>query len=276
MKRYVVFSFSVLFSLLLLMTGCQGQNEAYAGKILPSRIENITDKDIIPEGAEGIGEREYDATAFNPRMFIGRWNLRETKGDAADLQVPAPSGSGTDTWSVKSFPLDIVFGSAVRGEEEVYRIPYDDVTYMEANYELSAQNEESESDGSGVAAAREGGQMRFRMLYDTVDSTLAVGFTGEVTDELYYNETVDSVDICEVDYEFSWSGHELTLRRGSASATYVPSTFEGDMQNAVKGFSGSNGQVKIPGWSFSPLRMNGDGSGEVSTYYDSNVPIFED
>ena len=273
MKRCVIFSFSVLFSLLLLMTGCQGRTSAYAGKILPSRIENITDKDIIPEGAEGIGEREYDAASFNPRMFIGRWNLRETKGDAADLQVPAPSGSGTDTWSVKSFPLDIVFGSAVRGNEEVYRIPYDDVTYMEANYEVSAQNEESESDSSSVAAAREGGQMCFRMLYDTVDSTLAVGFTGEVTDELYYNETVNSVDICEVDYEFSWSGYELTLRRGGASATYVPSTFEGDMQKAVKGFSGSNGQVKIPGWSFSPLILNGNGSGEVSTYYDSNVPM---
>ena len=105
MKRYVFFSIAVLFSLLLLMAGCQGRTEAYAGKILPSRIKNITDNDIIPEGSEGIGEREYDAASFNPRMFIGRWNLRETKGDAADLQVPAPSGSGTDTWSVKSFPI---------------------------------------------------------------------------------------------------------------------------------------------------------------------------
>lgn len=274
MKRYMIFSFSVLFSLLLLMTGCQGRTEAYAGKILPSRIENIADKDIIPEGAEGIGEREYDAASFNPRMFIGKWNLRETKGDAADLQVPAPSGSGTDTWSVKSFPLDIVFGSAVRGEEsEVFRIPFDDITYMEADYELSVQNADSESDSSGVAAAQEAGSVCFRMLYDTVDTTLAVGFTGEVTDELYYNEMVDSVDISEVDYEFSWSGYELTLRRGAASATYVPSTFEGDMQKAVRGFSGSNGQVKVPGWSFSPLRMNGDGSGAVSTHYDSNVPM---
>ena len=162
MKRYVVFSIAVLFSLLLLMTGCQGRTEAYAGKILPSRIENITDKDIIPEGSEGIGEREYDAASFNPRMFIGRWNLQETKGDAADLQVPAPSGSGTDTWSVKSFPLDIVFGSAVRGgDAEVFRIPFDDVTYMQADYELTALNEESESAGSSVAAAQEAGAPAF-------------------------------------------------------------------------------------------------------------------
>ena len=274
MKRYVIFCFAALFGLLLLATGCQGRTKAYAGKILPSRIENIQDKDIIPEGAEGIGEREYDASAFNPRMFIGRWILRETKGSAEDLQVPAPSGSGADTWSVKSFPLDIVFGSAVRGGNiEVYRIPFDDVTYMEADYELSLQKEEPESDDSSVTAAREEAPVCFRMLYDTVDTRLAVGFTGEVTDELYYNETVDSVDICEVDYDFSWSGHELTLKRGGASATYVPSTYEGDMRKAVKGFSGSNGQVKIPGWSFSPLRMNGDGSGEVSTYYGSNVPM---
>ncbi len=274
MKRYMIISFTVLFSLLLLMTGCQGRTEEYAGKILPSRIENITDKDIIPEGAEGIGEREYDAETFDPRMFIGRWKLQETNGNAADLQVPAPMGSGTDTWSVKAFPLDIVFGSAVRGEDiEVFRIPFDDVTYMQADYELSAQNEESESEGSSVSAARETGQMCFRMLYDTVDTRLAVGFTGEVTDEIYYNETVDSVDVCEVDYDFSWSGHELTLKFGGASATYVPSTYEGDMLRAVKGFSGSNGQVKVPGWSFSPLRMNGDGSGTVSTIYDSNVPM---
>ena len=49
MKRYMIYSFSVLFSLLLLMTGCRGRTEAYAGKILPSRIENIPDKDIIPD-----------------------------------------------------------------------------------------------------------------------------------------------------------------------------------------------------------------------------------
>ena len=274
MKRYAIFLPAVLGTILLLMTGCQGQTEVYKGKILPQRIENIPDKDIIPEGAEGIGEREYDAEAFNPRMFIGRWVLQETNGNADDLEVPAPAGSGTDTWHVKPFPLGMVFGSAVRGGDvEVYRIPFDDVTYMQADYELSAQNEESESEGSSVSAARETGQMCFRMLYDTVDTRLAVGFTGEVTDEIYYNETVDSVDVCEVDYDFSWSGHELTLKFGGASATYVPSTFEGDMSSAVKGFSGGNGQVKIPGWSFSPLLMNGDGSGEVSTYYDSNVPM---
>jgi hypothetical protein len=71
------------------MTGCQGQTEVYKGKILPQRIENIPDKDIIPEGAEGIGEREYDAEAFNPRMFIGKWNLRETEGDAAAGEQPS-------------------------------------------------------------------------------------------------------------------------------------------------------------------------------------------
>ena len=274
MKRHVIFSLAVFAALLLVMTGCQGQTHAYAGKILPKRIENIRDKDVVPEGAEGIGEREYDAEAFNPRMFIGRWKLQETDGNTADLEVPAPSGSGADTWSVKAFPLDIVFGSAVRGgDTEVFRIPFDDVTYMQADYELTALNEESESAGSSVAAAQETGPVCFRMLYDTVDTRLAVGFTGEVADELYYNESVDSVDVCEVDYDFSWSGYELTLKMGGASATYVPSTYEGDMQRAVNGFSGGNGQVKIPGWSFSPLRMNGDGSGTVSTYYDSNVPM---
>lgn len=129
MKRYAIFLPAVFGTILLLMTGCQGQSEVYKGKILPQRIENIPDKDIIPEGAEGIGEREYDAEAFNPRMFIGRWILQETNGSADDLEVPAPSGSGTDSWHVKPFPLDMVFGSAVRGGDiEVYRIPFDDVT----------------------------------------------------------------------------------------------------------------------------------------------------
>ena len=52
-----------------------------------------------------------------------------------------------------------------------------------------------------------------------------------------------------------------------------PATYKGNMQSAVKGFYGANGQSKIPGWSFSPLSMNGDGSGMISTYYDTNIPM---
>ena len=272
MKRKVIFLMAAIAALLAFMTGCQSENKSYSGKILPSRIENIPDKDSIPEGAEGIGEREYDAESFNYRMFIGTWNLRETQGTAADLVVPAPSGSGTGTWFVGTFPLDIVFGSPERAENrEIYRIPFDELTYMEATYELYDYGVESGSNDSGIAAAQAVEEMCFRMIYDVVDTTIGVGFTGEVTDELYYNEVVDSVDVFEVDYDFSWSGYELTLKYGGASATYVPSTFKGDMQSAVKGFLGSNGQLKIPGWKFSPLNMNGDGSGTISTYYGTNI-----
>ena len=274
MKRYVVFLLAIITALLTFMTGCQGGRKSYTGKILPSRIENIQDKDRIPEGAEGIEKQEYDVTAFNHRMFVGTWYLQDVQGTAADLAVPAPSGSGADTWSLRAFPLDIVFGSPQRFEDrEIYRIRFDDVTYMEATYELADQGAESGSSDSGIAAAQTPEGMCFRMMYDVVDTTIGVGFTGEVTDELYYNEVVDSVDVFEVDYDFSWSGYELTLKYGGASATYVPATFKGDMQSAVKGFSAGNGQTKISGWNFSPLDMNGDGSGMISTYYDTNIPM---
>ena len=274
MKRKVIFLLVIMTALLTFMTGCEGGRKSYAGKILPSRIENIPDKDVVPEGAEGIEEQEYDVTAFNYRMFVGTWNLVETQGEAADLAVPAPSGSGTDTWSLRAFPLDIVFGNTTRGgDREFYRIPFDDVTYMEATYELSPNAEESNDSDTGIAAAQTAEKMCFRMLYDVVDTTIGVGFTGEVTDELYYNEVVDSVNVAEVDYDFSWSGYELTLKYGDASATYVPSTFKGDMQSAVKDFSGGNGQSKIPGWSFSPIKMNGDGTGAISNYYDTGIPM---
>ena len=111
------------------------------------------------------------------------------------------------------------------------------------------------------------------MLFDTFQKTLAFGFTGEVTDERYFNENVDAVDICEVDYAFDWNGYELTLTYGGASATYVPSTYDGDMIKACEGFSGGNGRRVNTEWKFSPLEMYGDGTGTVGTYYDTNVAM---
>ena len=151
----MVFLLAIITALRTFMTGCQGGRKAYTGKILPSRIENIQDKDRIPEGAEGIEKQEYDVTAFNYRMYVGTWYLQDVDGTAADLAVPAPSGSGADTWSLRAFPLDIVFGSPQRFEDrEIYRIRFDDVTYMEATYELADQGAESGSSDSGIAAAQ--------------------------------------------------------------------------------------------------------------------------
>ena len=71
MKRNVVFLLVVITALLALMAGCQGGKKSYVGRILPSRIENIPNEDVITEGAEGIEERQFDVTAFHPRMFMG-------------------------------------------------------------------------------------------------------------------------------------------------------------------------------------------------------------
>ena len=243
------------------MTGCgYGKNEVLEG-ILPTRIENITDEDVIPEGAEGTRSSEtdtYDASAFVPRMFFGTWKIQAIDGEMPAIEVPVPSGSGTESCNVGAFPDSMILGDTVRGNEaKVYRISFDDYYYMQAAFKPVKDSEEDLSE--------------FRMLFDVVGKTLAVGFTGEVTDERYYTENVDTVDIFEIDYGFEWSGYELKLNYGGASAVYVPSTFEGDMQKACEGFSGSNGQKKMPDWHFSPLEMNGDGKGMVGTVYDRNV-----
>ena len=66
MKRSFVFSSFAWMILLLSMTGCgYGKNEVLKD-ILPTRIENITDKDVVPEGSEGALSSEtytYDASA---------------------------------------------------------------------------------------------------------------------------------------------------------------------------------------------------------------------
>ena len=261
MKRWLsLFSFFA-WMLLLSMTGCGTGSNAVLKGILPSRIENITGKDVIPEGAEGARTSEtdtYDASAFLPRMFAGAWKFQSIEGEMPVIEVPAPAGSGAESCSVGAFPDSMIFCDLVRGTgAEVYGIKFDDYYYMQAAYKPVEGSEEDLSE--------------FRMLFDVTGKTLAVGFTGEVTDERYYTENVDAVDIVEVDYGFEWSGYELTLKYGGASAVYVPSTFEGDMIKACGGFSGSNGQDKMPDWHFSPLNMNGDGKGTVGTVYDGNV-----
>ena len=263
MKRSFVFSSFACMILLLSMTGCgYGKNAVLEG-ILPTRIENITDEDVVPEGAEGALSSEtdnYDASAFVPRMLAGTWKLQTIEGEMPAIEVPVKTGSGTESCSVGVFPDSMIFVDTIRGNEsEVYRISFDDYYYMQAAYKPVEDSEEDLSE--------------FRMLFDVVGKTLAVGFTGEVTDERYYTKNVDTVDIFEIDYGFEWSGYELTLNYGGASAVYVPSTFEGDMQKACEGFSGTNGQVKMPDWHFSPLQMNGDGKGMVGTVYDRNVEM---
>ena len=249
--------------LLLSMNGCGTGNNAVLKGILPSRIENITDDDVIPKGAEGARPPEndsYDASAFDPRMFVGTWKFQSIEGEMPAIEVPVPAGSGTESCSVGVFPDSMIFRAAVRGNDaEVYRIDFDDYYYMQAAFKPVEDREEDLSE--------------FRMLFDVVGKTLAVGFTGEVTDGRYYKENVDAVDIVEVDYGFEWSGYELKLKYGDASAVYVPSTFAGDMIKACEGFSGSNGQKRMPGWRFSPLSMNGDGKGSVGTVYDRNVSM---
>lgn len=261
MKRSFVFSSFAWMILLLSMTGCGKGKTAVLEDILPSRIENIADEDVIPEGSEGALASEtdtYDASAFVPRMFVGTWKLQTIEGEMPVIEVPVPSGSGAESCSVGAFPDSMILGDTVRGNEaEVFNIFFDDYYYMQAAFKPVEDREEELSE--------------FRMLFDVVGKTLAVGFTGEVTDERYYTENVDAVDIFEIDYGFEWSGYELTLNYGGASAVYVPSTFEGDMQKACEGFSGSNGQNKMPDWNFSPLKMNGDGKGTVGTVYDTNV-----
>lgn len=261
MKRSFVFSSFACMILLLSMTGCGIDKNAIVEGVLPSRIENISDKDVIPEGSEGALASEtdtYDAAAFVPRMFVGTWKLQAIEGEMPAIEVPVPSGSGIESCSVGAFPDSMILGDTVRGNEaEVFRILFDDYYYMQAAYKPVEDSEEELSE--------------FRMLFDVVGKTLAVGFTGEVTDVRYYKENVDTVDIIEIDYGFEWNGYELTLNYGGASAVYVPSTFEGDMQKACEGFSGSNGQNKMPDWHFSPLEMNDDGKGTIGTVYDRNV-----
>ncbi len=256
MKRYRLLSSLTFFILLLCLSGCGIGKEAVLTGLLPSRIENIMNEDRIPVGAEGAEEAEYDAGVFNIRMFVGTWKLQQSEDEPVIIEVPAPKGSGEDICQVEAFPQQMIFYDTVRGnEEEISRIPFDDYFYMQAVCRLSDTGDE----------------VQFRMLYDVRKTTLAFGFTGEVTDTQYFNENVDAVDITEADYGFEWNGYELKLTYGGSSATYVPSTYEGDMQKACEGFSGSNGQNRMPGWQFSPLNMNGDGTGTVSTHYDTNT-----
>ena len=255
------------------MAGCSGEKAAPVGKILPERIENIQDQDIIPEGAEGMENGEFDAGAFLPRMFVGAWKLQQAPEKMPEIEVPAPAGSGMENLAIEALPVSMVFYNTIRGpEQEIYRIPFDDYYYLQAEYKQASGGAEStETSETGENVLWDGETVAFRMLFDTAQKTLAFGFTGEVTDERYFNENVDTADISEVDYAFDWNGYELKLTYGGVSATYVPSTYEGDMQKACEGFSAGNARRVNTDWKFAPLNMNGDGTGTVGTFYDTDV-----
>ena len=279
----------MISTVILMMAGCGtnagGKAVNLRGNILPKRIENLSYEDVIPEGSEAGWVEKYDATAFNERMLTGTWKRTRTEGETEVLEVPAPSGSGNEALRVNAFPENMIFSNASRTEErEVFRLPLDEYTYLQAEYELasdprntseaeSGDQDISDSSVVGTSVPASAGTCEFRMLCEVADQLLAVGFTGETTDEDYYNDTVDVLEIQELDYEFSWTGCELTLSYEGASATYVPATFHGDMQAACDGFSGTNSQTRIPGWQMSPLSLSGDGSGTVGTYYDNNIPM---
>ena len=279
----------MISAVILTVVGCGANKGGKAvnlkGNILPKRIENLMDNDVIPEGSEAAWEEKYDAAAFNERMFTGTWKRTRTEGENEVLEVPAPSGSGTETLRVNAFPKNMIFSSPKRTQErEVFWLPLDEYTYLQAEYELASDSDntsEAESGDQDISDSAEAGTAvpasaetcEFRMLCEVADQLLAVGFTGETTDEDYYNDTVDVLDIRELDYEFSWTGCELTLSYEGVSAVYVPATFHGDMQAACDGFSGTNSQIGIPGWQMSPVTLSGDGSGTIGTYYDNNIPI---
>ena len=93
MKRSIVYSSFAWMILLLSMTGCGNGKNAVLEGILPSRIENITGEDVVPEGSEGALPSEtdtYDASAFVPRMFLGTWKLQAIEGEMPAIEVPVP------------------------------------------------------------------------------------------------------------------------------------------------------------------------------------------
>lgn len=256
MKRLIL-----ALSFVLALSGCGGGEKEEKGKeiagILPTRIEQIGQGGVIPEGHEAKVEAQSEYTLD---MLWGTWVRKGSS--ASDPEVPEQTiqiGTEEEPKEIECFPKMMSFnpawadaytgygsGRAVAesncmNAENDLRLSWDGtrggsgfaVTY-DVKEPLGEALEQS-GYGFGVAVLNEvfaeddyaqffsGLTPEIKIAYAIHENLLAIG----VTEEGAYDDELSETSIVEIDYEMSLKGYELELTYNGETAVYVPEQIEG-------------------------------------------------
>lgn len=254
-KRLNVLLLILLF--ILMISGCGGKEnrkkEREIAGLLPTRIEQIDQGGMIPEGHEAKVQAQSEYTLD---MLWGTWVRKgsSTEEIAASEQT-INIGSGEEAKEIECFPSKMSLNPAWAGSNDGFsggrkgaiaeRIAEEnDYIALTSPYGFGfgafLPYEEPEEDSFGAAVEKYGygfgvadfeeavEEGSYKMLsietgygdkiaYSIHGNTFAIGVTGEGTDE-----SSTELDIVEIDYEMSLKGYELELTYNGETAVYVP------------------------------------------------------
>ena len=225
-------------ALILSVSGCGGENaeekkEREIAGLLPTRIEQIDQGGVIPEGYEAKVQAQSEYTLD---MLWGTWVRKgsSTEEMAASKQTVS-IGSEEEPKEIGYFPENMKFNPAWAGtgillgstdqngrftktttSEEPMAYAFENFGYGFGVAEFNEVLNEEEFSFSGFSD-------EFLVTYAINENVLAVG----ITEKGKYDEAINSTNIVEIDYEMSLKGYELQLTYQGETVVYVPESIEG-------------------------------------------------
>ena len=158
------------------------------------------------------------------------------------------------TLQVEALPVSLKFDNdAAAGETSFSTLDLEDADCMYVTYQLQGSE-----DTVSVEAA-------FDTASDSKGNRLAIGLDGLPGGAPGFEN--DRLKLTEYDYDFSWTGCELTLSHGKDTAVYVPSVYPDGIAD-LKNFE-NNYFFSTPGldsYEFTYMELNGNGYGKVNAF----------
>lgn len=252
MKKYI--RIMTILACCFIFAGCSQQDQEKSKGILPTRIEQIDQGGVIPEGHEAKVESESE---YSLDMLWGTWVLKGSRNEevhVTDKTIDIGSVETDAAVEVECFPSSMSFNPAWAGNSltKGRRLAESNLKATEDNMRLVFGHrfrdseiviEEEplgnvlEKNGYGFGCiefqATENGDASDKLsaisygdrkiAYSICDDTLAIG----VTDAGVFDDLTET-DILEIDYIMNLKGCELELSYQGETAVYVPEQLESE------------------------------------------------
>ncbi|GEM_PF-2879818 len=211
----------------------------------------------IPQGETAAADSgSTDAAAENSTLpgLTGDEPAEMSGDDGASSEFAHSYDEPVYSLQVDALPVSLKFDNDSANGESSFGVFYlEDIDYCQVTFQLK---------DSGDTVSMEGA---FDTASDQKGNRLALGLDGLPADAPGFEN--DRLNLTEYDYDFSWTGCELTLSHGKDSAVYVPSMYPdgiGDLKDFENYyFFSTPGQDS---YEFTYLELNGNGYGTVNAF----------